>query len=233
MTSYKNILQEYCQKNKLAIPNYTYKIVGGTYHIPLWEVELNYNNNIFKAINTNKKKADQEVAKVVLEILGIITESLACNRAESLACNRAEQLVCDDKQYNMDNKLSMHNNIVLIDLENIQPKFKYIKDINKLQYYNNVYGFASVYTTVDINFYKKYFNIITINSPANEAADHLMTYYASKLISDENNKEIYICSRDKSSSILVHILTNIEKYNVKHYTNLEDVENMLVCMNSF
>jgi hypothetical protein len=252
MTSYKNMLQEYCQKNKVGIPNYTYKIISGNDHNPLWEVELNYNNNTFKAINYNKKKADQEVAKVALEMLGIvISEPTACNnrleptacnnRPEPTACNnRPEPTACNNRPeptacnrtVELNNTESKSDYIVLIDLENIQPKLKHIKDINDLHYNNNIYGFASVYTTVDVNFYKKYFNVITINSPANEAADHLMTYYASKLINDKNNKEIYVCSRDKSSSILVYILTNIEKYHVVHYTNLEDVENMLCFMNA-
>ena len=70
MASYKNILQEYCQKNNLGMPIYTYKKVGGPDHKPLWELTLkvdniNNINNTVIIVDNNKKKADQQGAKQI------------------------------------------------------------------------------------------------------------------------------------------------------------------------
>ena len=91
-----------------------------------------------------------------------------------------------------------------------------------------VYGFSSIYSTVDINYYKKYINVITIASSANEATDHLMTYQAAKLINNLNSRDkIIICSRDKSSSVLVTMLKQFDNYDVTHYTYVDTVNTVL------
>jgi len=112
--------------------------------------------------------------------------------------------------------------IVLIDLENMQPNINRLsKSIDK------IYFFMSVFSTVDADKYKNYGEIIKIDSAINDAADHLMSYYAGKLTNSlDKSVPIIIGSRDRSSAILVALM-RLEGYIVEHHTKVQTLEKAL------
>ena len=69
MSNYKNKLQEYCQKNKIAFPNYkaTHLKSG---HEPEWKVDLLFNGKNYSKVNHNKKQAESQVAELAYKDIG-------------------------------------------------------------------------------------------------------------------------------------------------------------------
>jgi hypothetical protein len=113
--------------------------------------------------------------------------------------------------------------IVLIDLENVQPTLKHFN--KNIEYY----CFYSSYTTVDISKYKKTCIMNEIAHPTSEAADHLITYNASKLASKNPNHTFIILSNDKSMSVLQKLLTddNINTVHINKGTKFTEYMNEL------
>lgn len=67
--SYKNILQEWCQKNKKPIPVYT-DSKSGFDHQPLWDCSIKIDNTEFQVTHClSKQEAQQNVAKHAYEHL--------------------------------------------------------------------------------------------------------------------------------------------------------------------
>jgi hypothetical protein len=119
-------------------------------------------------------------------------------------------------------KKQVEKTVVLIDLENMQPNITKMVNSNK-----KIYFFMSVFSTVDASKYSPYGEIINIDSGINDAADHLMSYYAGKLTNTlDKNVPIIVGSRDRSSAILVLMLKN-DGYSVEHYTKVSNLENAL------
>ncbi len=70
-TDYKSVLQEYCQSRGM-FPEYELISETGPDHEKTFEVELICGNNkVIKAKGSNKKKAQQEAARLMLEKLNI------------------------------------------------------------------------------------------------------------------------------------------------------------------
>jgi hypothetical protein len=68
--SFKNKLQEYCQKNKLGFPTYSTQRCGGSNHKPLFESTLTLNEKLFVGVkSSSKKEAEQNVAELCYSIL--------------------------------------------------------------------------------------------------------------------------------------------------------------------
>lgn len=62
MTSYKNKLQEYCQKHNQPFPEYkAVQLKNG--HEPIWEVKLYFNSKTYTRQNQNKKQAELAIAE--------------------------------------------------------------------------------------------------------------------------------------------------------------------------
>ena len=66
--SYKNLLQEYCQKNKLSMPKYECKSIGMPHELS-WYCKITIFDREFYSTNSSKTKIESEqcVAKIVLE----------------------------------------------------------------------------------------------------------------------------------------------------------------------
>ena len=114
-----------------------------------------------------------------------------------------------------------------IDLENIQPNIP--SNLHNTNSYRAIYGFHSTYATIDLSRYKTHMNLISVDSPVTEAADHLLTYHIGKLIGGHKiskNDQLAVVSRDKASAIIVHMLT-IDGYKVDHYKSARDFESSL------
>lgn len=70
-TDYKSVLQEYCQSRGM-FPEYTLVSESGPDHEKVFEVEVNCGNSkSIKAKGSNKKKAQQEAARLMLDKLKI------------------------------------------------------------------------------------------------------------------------------------------------------------------
>jgi hypothetical protein len=69
--NYKNLIQEYSQKYKYSLPEYTTNVVGGSSHLPLWVSSVLINNKLFKTDTTysSKKTAQQQVAYLAYDSL--------------------------------------------------------------------------------------------------------------------------------------------------------------------
>lgn len=132
--------------------------------------------------------------------------------------------VLDNSKPVLDNSKKQETKyIVLIDLENVQPTLKHFN--KNIEYY----CFYSSYTTVDISKYKKICIMNEIAHPTSEAADHLITYNASKLASKNPNHTFIILSNDKSMSVLQKLLTddNINTVHINKGTKFTEYMNEL------
>ena len=132
--------------------------------------------------------------------------------------------VLDNSKPVLDNSKKQETKyIVLIDLENVQPTLKHFN--KNIEYY----CFYSSYTTVDISKYKKTCIMNEIAHPTSEAADHLITYNASKLASKNPNHTFIILSNDKSMSVLQKLLTddNINTVHINKGTKFTEYMNEL------
>jgi hypothetical protein len=132
--------------------------------------------------------------------------------------------IVDNSKSVLDNSKKQETKyIVLIDLENVQPTLKHFN--KNIEYY----CFYSSYTTVDISKYKKTCIMNEIAHPTSEAADHLITYNASKLASKNPNHTFIILSNDKSMSVLQKLLTddNINTVHINKGTKFTEYMNEL------
>ena len=112
--------------------------------------------------------------------------------------------------------------VILIDLENMQPA---ISSVSK--HIKKIYFFMSMFSTVDSSKYEQYGEIVKIHSAINDAADHLMSYFAGKLAVNLNKAhQLIVGSRDRSSAILVSMLRS-DGYFVDHHTNIRTLEKII------
>lgn len=72
--NYKSLLQDYAQRNLAIIPNYRVIKETGPDHKKTFQVEVELDGKQFgPAWGENKKEAEQRVAKLALETLGLLT----------------------------------------------------------------------------------------------------------------------------------------------------------------
>jgi hypothetical protein len=116
------------------------------------------------------------------------------------------------------------NTIYVIDLENIQPNFP--SNIGVLNLC--IHFFLSSFSTVDADKYKDIGVIHIIDSSSSEAADHFMTYKVAQLsLNVSKTANFVIVSRDKSSSILTHML-KVDGFNVTHIKSAKELSSYLL-----
>ncbi|UJR30558.1 hypothetical protein I4U23_018087 [Adineta vaga] len=74
-TTWKNRLQEYCQKQKISMPNYRIKNQSGPPHSLKFQVEVEVNNHWYVGDDmcSSKKEAEQSAAKTAWQALLIVT----------------------------------------------------------------------------------------------------------------------------------------------------------------
>ena len=139
------------------------------------------------------------------------TKSTDTNRLAEIPVDIDWSAVPDDKSV-----------VILIDLENMQPT---ISSVSK--HIKKIYFFVSMFSTVDSSKYEQYGEIIKIHSAINDAADHLMSYFAGKLAVNLNKAhQLIVGSRDRSSAILVSMLRS-DGYSVDHHTNIRTLEKII------
>lgn len=75
MNASKNNLQEYCQKRKQPLPEYTSVRMGGTDNEPLWQSSITVDDKEYLgSICSSKKRAELSAAQVALTNIGNIEE---------------------------------------------------------------------------------------------------------------------------------------------------------------
>jgi hypothetical protein len=125
------------------------------------------------------------------------------------------------------------NKYIFIDIENFNFKISNQMIINlnnnsKSKYNYFIYGVCSHHSNVNPEKYNKIINIISIDSPVNEAADHLMTFIISSGLNFLNTSldSFYIASKDKSHCILRELLIGLG-FNCESIYNPEILKSYL------
>lgn len=200
----KNKLQEYCQKVKLPLPTYEYirSISREGKNDPAWICIGKISN--YQATSqpcSNKTEASMEAAKILLRMLENPIE------IEHSSSEQSKEV----KTYDL-------APVVVVDLEN-QP-LKLVKN-------NFIYMlFCSDFSTIDLAKYND-FNIYKIDSAIPEAVDHYITYVIARMVGSKvytPDKHMFvICSKDKSSAILVKLLQN-DGFKVIHCRSQQDYD---------
>jgi hypothetical protein len=208
--NYKNKLQEFCQKDNLGFPIYT-----STYTDLLWKSSVSWNELKFNSTleHNNKRSAEQDAAKNAY--VYFMTNINQCSSKINTTI---------DNQVDGEDLKNPYKTIILIDLENIQPD---IFQISNGQLYE-IHCFLSNFSTVNTQKYSNH-SVHIINSGANNAADHLLTFKTGELCTHNKpeNTIFNIVSRDKTSEILVKILQD-KGYKVIHYTSSKSFERSFI-----
>lgn len=206
--SYKNILQEFYQKQCLKLP--IYKSINKQHksNVPQWYTSIIlYNGRIYqtKEYETSKKKSEQKCAKLVLTDLGIINED------NIFLNNRSTVLI--------ENKIviePMIETYVIIDLENVHEilglKDKIIKgnNLNILCVINHEHYYAYDKDLLNDNFFN--FHLVNVNEK--DAVDVYICFYIGFLLGKRSTPFNFILvSKDHFVKCITQIIQNLE--NVK------------------
>lgn len=202
MSSYKNKLQEWCQANNKAFPEYS-SISSGSAHNPKWTASVNVNDKVYTSVTSYSSKvfAEQDVAQLAL--MAISSIRLNPELEKKILNNNEDKYIC------------------FVDLENINYPI-ISKPDNVI-----IYCYLSSYSTVDTSTWEKVSNIFKIDSAISDAADHLMTYEIGKLVNQiPKSTKIIIASRDRMSAVLTQLLTT-DGYQVIHVKFAKDLKAIL------
>lgn len=200
MTSFKNLLQEYCHKNKLNLPKYdTFRIDQNKDNTPFFMSELRLFDQIFKNTSNTKKTAEMKVAESALEYINSIDLSFQI-KEKNIRKQKVNHL--DDIQFDNDIK------VLLVDGENADINIS-IFDETLI-----VLIFVAKNTTKNVVFemqakYKNYYVFIS-ESVGKDAADHLLTFYAGMLEIINKDKLIhyYVLTKDHYGEFLEKFMKN-------------------------
>lgn len=200
MNSYKNLLQEYFQKNKSEVPKYkTFRTDQNKDNDPVWNSVLIIDEQRFNCEGKSKKDAEIGVAEMAYEYLtknGTFTEN-----KDNISITKTQKV----QQLN-EIQLNKFHKIILVDGENCDFSLNELKDDTL------VIIFAAKNTTKNIIFQHqaKYENCYVFLSDCvgKDAADHYLTFFAGKLSMIELNANFYVLTKDHYGEHLEKFLTN-------------------------
>lgn len=116
--SAKNRLQEYCQRNQLALPKYNTIRAGGLDHAPLWISYLHfYNSKIDGLVCHKKSEAEASAAERALELIEFYNKKNHVKtepvNIQTLMknCNLYDDKIADDFKTSFDSFIDEHNNL--------------------------------------------------------------------------------------------------------------------------
>lgn len=196
--SYKNILQEYCQKNNLETPEYNSKQIGKSENNTIfWQSILSVNGLTTDAIDTTKKAAEQKAAAIMYTCLQEYYNQTISNN----------QIMRKQKVNKIDElNLKVNNRIILVDGENCDF------EIHKIDKRDMVLIFVAKNTTKNIVFeyQEKYENcyVFISESVGKDAADHLLTFYAGILSVINRYGNYYVLTKDHYGEFLEKFMKN-------------------------
>lgn len=196
--SYKNLLQEYCQKNKCRMPIYSQASkLNSSDNNPIWTTNTKlFNDMIFHGTATTVKEAESIAAKSAYEYI------ISNIKTEPVNQFNITQKVGDISDIN----LAQYANILLVDGENCDL------EIGKVNAKYLILIFVSKNTTKKLVFQLQSMNencfVFISDSVAKDAADHLLTFYAGKLSMLCNNKKYYVLTKDHYGECLEKFMNN-------------------------
>lgn len=199
--SSKNILQEYCQKNKIPMPIYNTVIIGGTQTIPIFESTLIFNKNTYCATGATKIMAEKKVAQSVYQSLPTITRSII-----HIVTPTFKQKYCSIQAILGE----QYHQIYLIDGDNCHiTDDKIFEDNSNLFIYfvakNNTRPYPFLHQ-------EKYDNccVFISDSTNRDATDHLLTFNLGKMSILWKDKKYYIVTKDHFGECLEKFMTNCQ-----------------------
>lgn len=201
--SYKNLLQEHFQKNKLQLPSYeTIRIDEGTDNEPIWKSTVTLmNDKSYGGISKTKTDAEMSAAKNAYEYLILNGSGIGTRQNTTSSVPRLQ------KTKNLtDININNYKRILLVDGENCDLEIERV-DSNIL-----VLIFVSKNTTKNLVFRLQHNNpncyVFISNSVGRDAADHLLTFYAGKLSVLYENIECYVLTKDHYGEFLEKFMNN-------------------------
>lgn len=206
--SYKNLLQEYFQKNGLPLPKYQTLKIDGMDHQPVWQARLQINDTIYEAEGKSKTEAEINVAEYAClnYCKNPVKTEIKLDRKQKV--NDITEIVFDK-----------YESIIMVDGENCDI------DMAKINSNVLVLFFAAKNTTKNkiFEFQTKYDNcyVFLAQCVGKDAADHLLTFNAGKL-SLIINKKTFILSKDHFGEFLEKFMNNC-----KFICSLDEIHSQL------
>lgn len=195
--SYKNILQEYCQKNNINLPKYeTIKIGTTEDNLIIWKSTVTIKDLQCESIDHVKKNAEQKAA------LLMYTSCQESNNDIIVTTNKRTQKVNDV----LDINFSLYNRILLVDGENCDFSMDLLNSDDL------VLMFVAKNTTKNIVFkYQELYDncfVFISQSVIQDAADHLLTFYAGILSIINKDGNYYVLTKDHYGECLEKFMEN-------------------------
>jgi len=206
--SYKNTIQEYCQKNKIVLPYYVTDRIGGNDHAPQWQSTVEIFNKTFKSMGNTKTVAEMNTAKLICDHITkhvnvVETKSTAALPSIAIPTNVSQKC---NSIYDID--LTKYNKIVLIDADNCDVMIN-------IEYKNVLFLFFCAKNTskkVCFELQNKFNNVYVLvsQSVGRDAADHLMTFTAGIISCVNKGKNVvyYVLTKDHYGEYLEKFMTN-------------------------
>lgn len=198
----KNALQEYCQKHKQPLPVYD------TIPYPK-NAGVQWVSTVTLA-DGNKFVGDSDIRKTLAEIKAAQRALDEIEQTANIA-NNAKITEVNKLAEKYFRKIHSRKRIILVDLDNMQGIVDKTIDSD-----DEVYGFLSTRTAIDREKLSQLdIKLVEIDSAVNDAVDHLLTWYASKLaieyekIDPELLPQIIVASRDKFADITRQLLGGV------------------------
>lgn len=203
----KNLLQEYCQRQKIPLPSYTTTRCGGPNHQPKFISQVIFNKKSYEGeIADSKVKAEMEVALRACRDLGIISINPVPIK-----------------------KLLGSKPLILIDLDN---KGKAMSELTTYTEVADIVAFAGKLSSAARNdlIVPTGMNRIIVNSSQKDAVDVAIIIYLTQQIERGSYQSIYVLTGDHFGSTLTEILQ--QWYPEIKYTHVTSVSNFLTFLSN-
>lgn len=216
--SNKNILQEYCQQNKIKLPIYNTINTGTQFDIE-WTSAVTFNNKKYTAKSRSKIAAEQAVAHNIIKDMRI-------SDAPNLTLTNTPVTVTTPRKQKVDSvhiiDLKNYKTIFLVDSENCELTDQ---DIDK--YPNALFVFFCAKNTTKMYCFRMQESrsnayVFISQSIGRDAADHLLSYILGIMVCIDTYKNTehsyYVITKD-------HYGECLEKFNsnIRHICDLNEL----------
>lgn len=198
--SFKNIVQEHCQKNKITLPHYVTNRIGGNDHLPEWQSTVDIFGQTFRSIGNTKIIAEMNTAKMIhdyIKNINIIGKQISPIVNVHQKCNSI---------YDID--LGKYNKIIFVDADNCDV-------ILNAEYENVLLLFFCAKNTskkVCFELQNKFNNVYVFisQSVGRDSADHLLTFTAGivSCLNKSKNVMYYVLTKDHFGEYLERFMVN-------------------------
>lgn len=214
--NYKNLLQEYLQKNKLPLAKYETVRLGGPDHSPQFQCKLTFTNlegrniQLHGDIFNNKLQAEQSAAKNASQnMISTMTNS----KPQSSKTVLKKDLTTATKHFNGNTNIKRFvgdHTALFVDVENLPKLINSV--VNEIQGLD-IYAFVGIHHSLSEKEYvdpSSSNNIIKVLSPSTrtDGTDTCMQTYIGYLLSTNKYETYLIATRDHFGSSLVDMITS-------------------------